>query len=203
MSGNATRSVSRGHLLLNTLANIKSTTDFTSRHTVNYNAEPWPVRSKLYNTGEGYIRRIPFCIVDENAWKNFGSNLCRIRSAINLWETALGGRPGRENGHSLGFREPKDPTEWCCRSYNIEGNVCDWDHDKWPADTLAIHWMENHGEDGFSTVGYMPADNPRDRPGRHSMHLTSEATPTTIAHELGHGKFIYLDNKWNSTLTSL
>ena len=125
--------------------------------------------------------------------------MCRIRAAFGLWGDGLGGAPSAETGHSIGFREPSDPEVFCCKRYYygrenekfVPGELnCDWDYDNWPADTVAVHWVDDvKGQaPAEATVGYWPEGGTKDRGGRHWMRITSAAKTHTIAHELGHGE---------------
>lgn len=68
---------------------------------------------------------------------------------------------------------------------------CDWDYGNWPADTLAIHWIDDVKAlaPADAQVGYYADGGIKEKGGRHWMRVTSNAPTATIAHELGHGEF--------------
>ncbi|KAJ4345254.1 uncharacterized protein N0V89_011384 [Didymosphaeria variabile] len=167
----------------------------------------WPMRRGLWKIDEGYIRTIPYCFVDKRTYENIGDSgkSCKIRAAFNVWSGALNGRPSAASGHSLGFRVAND--HFCCTSYRYGTEnqpqtdsdfQCDWDHSRWPSDTLAIHWIDDvkaSGSAGSSTTGYVRAAD-KEKPNRHWMRVASGATPDDIAHEFGHG-MIHEHQRWD------
>ena len=165
-------------------------TVISSSGTIMAQLEPWPMRSNIWKKGEGFIRRIPFCYVDRNAYERLGgSKQCRVRAGINLWAEALGGAAAVKRQHSLGFREPGNPEIWCCRSYKLETFECDWDFNSWPPETLAIHWMPSDGGvTALASLGYAEFSDPNAMANSNWIHISDLGTASNIAHELGHGK---------------
>ena len=176
--------------------------DITSGHTVGFHISAWPTRAGLWQPNEGYLRVIPYCYVDQRT-EVFMESTCLMVAGSELWRITLGGTASRDTGHSVWFLKPQQTNKYCCRSYHYgEENEpetngdfrCDWDHDAWPSDTLAIHWADEvkAGDTAAEgTLGYWPVhENPNQQPGRHHMIVSETADATDIAHELGHGKSV-------------
>ena len=173
----------------------------TSSHTVTLPIVPWPYRRGPFHLHEGYIRRIPYCFVDERSHSriNLGPSGCKFAAAVQLWADALGGFASRQTGHSLAVQPSLNPRDYCCTRYTYgredaplaDGELhCEWDAAKWPKDALAIHWVDEvkmNGKVAESQVGYTEEVHDGEA-GRHWMRVGDRATPATIAHELGHGE---------------
>lgn len=166
------------------------------------NARPWPRRRTLWETNKGELTKIPYCFVDERSYQKLQ---CSVRAAIKLWADAIG-KAGPENKHSLVFvppsRLPVSPNfhPYCCNSYTYgeEGKdlnrltdlKCDWNKKKYPADTLAIHWLDKVKNNGGAkaTIGYYEDASGGDvHWGIHEILISEGVAPSDIAHELGHG----------------
>jgi hypothetical protein len=168
---------------------------------MNLDVSAWPTRRGLWNVDDGYLRTIPYCFVDRRTYEKVGDagGLCRINAALNIWAEALNGGADAISGHALGFRTPTHPEDFCCTSYRYgaEGQPrtatdfqCDWDHAKWPSDTLAVHWVDEAkaaGTVASASTGYWKAADVDQYPGRHFMRVGDDASPADIAHEFGHG----------------
>lgn len=206
-----TQNVSQhGHVCDIVPTNRTTTLDITSYHTLGLPLEVWPTRRGRWVIDQGYARQVPFCYVDQRTYEKIGDSgaNCKILKAINIWADALGGAPDAISGHSFGLRVPNPPDEFCCTNYRygaenqpLSGTdlQCDWNHEKWPSDTLAIHWVDDvkTGGNAAASVGYYRAADLYQHPGRHYMRVPSGAPSWTIAHEFGHGKFpnSYLPDK--------
>lgn len=171
----------------------------TSGGWVDHAIVPWPFRTNIKNVGQGFLHRIPYCFVDKRSYENLEEQKCLLKQGIKLWSDVIGA-PGRDTGHSLAFRQPESPTDYCCKNYRYgleyepldEDNdlQCDW-NDKYPKDALAIHWADEVKAGGFAAkafIGYLEESRSTSRiAGRHYMHITDYADAATVAHELGHG----------------
>ncbi|KAF1972578.1 hypothetical protein BU23DRAFT_569092 [Bimuria novae-zelandiae CBS 107.79] len=166
---------------------ITSGSDFDLAVTV------WPYRQALFSVGEGPLRRIPFCYVDQRSYECAEKETCLISTGIQIWFIGLGGRGDRAAYHSIMFVRPKNPEEHCCTrytydpeniAYNEETDLkCEWNAAKYPKDTLAIHWLDNvkmAGNAAQASQGYAPRRTGEDA-GRHFMHVSDLATPA-ISH---------------------
>ena len=148
---------------------------------------------------------IPYCFVDQRSYDKLH---CAVNSAIKLWADALerpgvqnGGKRGPENGHSLVFVSHGRKTGgfkknvYCCDSYRYgtEGEKldkdrdlrCYWNKERYSADTLAIHWLDEVKAGGASKASLGYTDGTVE--GRHWLRVMDGADPSEIAHELGHG----------------
>ncbi|KAF2444577.1 hypothetical protein P171DRAFT_494954 [Karstenula rhodostoma CBS 690.94] len=172
----------------------------TSGHSMNLRVSAWPPRRALWHIDSGYLRTIPYCFVDQRSYEKIGGSgrFCKILGALNVWADALNGGADATSGHCLGFRFPTATEGFCCTNYRYgaenqprsEGDFeCDWDHATWPSDTLAVHWVDAMKAGGIAasaTIGYVRTADLGQRPGRHWMRVSDDATSGDIAHEFGH-----------------
>ncbi|OAG11197.1 uncharacterized protein CC84DRAFT_1210870 [Paraphaeosphaeria sporulosa] len=172
----------------------------SSGYSMNLRVSPWPMRSSLWHIDTGYLRTIPYCFVDQRSYEKIGDTggFCKIRGALGVWAEALNGGADAISGHALGFRFPAKDEGFCCTNYRYGAEnqpradsdfQCDWDHDKWPSDTLAVHWVDEVKSGGIAasaTIGYVRTGDPYERPGRHWIRVSDGASPGDIAHEVGH-----------------
>lgn len=173
----------------------------TSGPTIQMPIAAWPSRIGIREVNKGYIRRIPYCFVDKRSYDRIESTDCKVANALQIWQDALGGKASRENHHSLGFEGPKNPEDYCCKTYKYgtenqplqdDELECEWNDEKWPRDALAIHWMDEeklNGRAAQAELGYTH-DNIDKEAGRHWIHVGDSATIAHVAHEIGHSAYI-------------
>ncbi|KAF1977217.1 hypothetical protein BU23DRAFT_565344 [Bimuria novae-zelandiae CBS 107.79] len=148
---------------------------------------PWPIRGLLNRR-----QRIRYCFATAEMKEQVK---CKFEEAIAVWSDALGGGPGKESGHNLGFAEVTflGKPQYCFKefSYNDWKGKRNW---KVLDDVLTIYWQDEQRSQGANsaTVGYKTKKSPG---FRHYMNIADNAPIHAIAHELQIGHVLGMDHE--------
>jgi hypothetical protein len=113
-----------------------------------------------------------------------------LHKALEIWNTALGGGPGKSSGHNLAFSEVTflGKPQYCFKEYwyHEERGTRNW---KVRDDVLSVFWKDEQKTGGVSsaTVGYTPKEHDPDYKGfRHGLFIAENSASDVIAHEVSH-----------------
>ncbi|ORY18222.1 hypothetical protein BCR34DRAFT_660460 [Clohesyomyces aquaticus] len=129
--------------------------------------QPWP-------RGSDGLVTIEYCFDNDQIEEKRESV---IKTGLETWMEALGGRASPETGHALKFQHQ---TDYYC-SINGQWNP------RVPKNTLQLKWLQGPllGENGGrASVGFIPQSGPNG--GNNYIEVSPNAIVELLVHEIGH-----------------